>query len=91
VLDMRPYEYFTVAHTPQGSTACLLMTFEFQPLGSDKTHLRLLFKAKLPGAPQWIERLFCKFVLRAQLFKRWKLESINELIKSNSTPVVDLN
>ena len=83
ILDMRPYDYFTVSHTPQGTPASLTMTFEFQPVGVDKTKFRLLFKAHVPHMPEWFRRQFCKFVLRVQIFKLWKLESINELIKNN--------
>lgn len=80
ILDMRPYDYFTVAHTPQGMTAALVMTFEFRPVESDKTHFRLLFKANFPHAPEWLSRLACKIVLRLQVFRLWKLESINDLL-----------
>jgi uncharacterized protein YndB with AHSA1/START domain len=83
ILDMRPYEYFTVAHTPQGMSSTLLMTFEFKPVGTDKTHFRLLFKAKIPHAPNWLANIICQIILRTQIFKLWKLESINELIKSS--------
>ena len=86
VLDMRPYDYFTVSHVPQGTSAALFMTFEFQPLDSDKTHFRLLFKAKIAAAPEWLNKIICKIVLRVQIFRLWKLESINELIKGD--PVV---
>jgi uncharacterized protein YndB with AHSA1/START domain len=84
VLDMRPYDYFTVSHVPQGTSAALNMTFEFRPLGSDKTHLRLMFQAKFPYTPDWLERIICKIILRVQIFKHWKLESINGLIKNAS-------
>jgi class 3 adenylate cyclase/uncharacterized protein YndB with AHSA1/START domain len=84
VLDMRPYDYFTVIHTPRGTSASLTMTFEFQPAGVDKTKFRLLFKASAPYMPEWFRKLFCKFILWVQVFKLWKLESINELIKNNS-------
>jgi len=80
ILDVRPYEYFTVAHTPQGSSAALLMTFEFHPVGTDKTHFRLLFKAKSPHTPDWMANLVCQIVLRVQIFKLWKLELINDLL-----------
>ena len=83
VLDMRPYDYFTVSHTPQGSSATLFLTFEFQPIDSDKTHFRLLFKARVPHAPDWLNKTICRIVLRVQIFKLWKLESVNELLKND--------
>ena len=80
VLDMRPYDYFTVSHTPQGTSNVLLMTYEFKPIDNAKTHFRLLFKGKFPYMPQWLEKIMCNYILRVQLFKVWKLESINELM-----------
>jgi hypothetical protein len=84
VLDMRPYDYFTVSHFPPNLPTDLRMTFAFQPLDADKTHFRLIFKAHIPHAPEWLSKQFCKFVLRTQVLKLWKLESINELIFQNT-------
>jgi len=84
VLDKRPYEYFTVALTPRGMSAMMLMTFEFRPIGADKTHFRLLFKAKRQHVPGWMAYLLCQICLRALILRLWKLESINSMIKSNS-------
>lgn len=83
VLDMQPYQYFTVAHTPQGSPAVLRMTFCFQPLSSNKTHFLLTFKASFPHAPDWLNRQFGRFIVRTRILKFWKLESINELIANH--------
>jgi uncharacterized protein YndB with AHSA1/START domain len=80
VLDMRPYEYFTVAHTPQGSSAVLRMTIWFRPIGSNKTHLQLTFRASLPHAPEWLNRQFGRIIIHNRVLKLWKLESINDLI-----------
>jgi len=84
VLDMRPYDYFTVAHTPQGLPTSLSMTFRFQPTAENKTHFTLTFKGYVPHMPEWFNRQFCRFILRTQVFKLWKLESINDLIRNNS-------
>ena len=87
VLDMRPYEYFTVTHTPQGSQAVLHMTFQFSPIEANKTHFQLTFKASLPHAPDWLSKQFCRFIIRVRILKLWKLELINKLIKND--PVVE--
>src|SRR5258706_3845574 len=84
VLDMRPYDYFTVSHVPQGTSVAMQMTFDFQPINVDKTHLLLLFKVNAPYTPNWVRKQLCKIILRVQLFRLWKLESINGLIKNNS-------
>jgi uncharacterized protein YndB with AHSA1/START domain len=83
VLDMRPYDYFTVAHTPQGLPTSLHMTFRFQQTLENKTHFTLTFKGYVPHMPEWFNRQFCKFILRTQIFKLWKLASINHLIRNN--------
>jgi uncharacterized protein YndB with AHSA1/START domain len=84
VLDMRPYEYFTVSHTPQGTKATLLMTFRFEEKIDRKTHFTLTFKARVPLFPEWLNKQFCKLVLRIQVFKLWHMEAINGMINSNS-------
>jgi len=84
VLDMHPYEYFTVSHAPVGFPTALWMTFRFQQTDENKTHLTLTFIAKIPYTPEWFKKQFCLFIIRTQVFKLWKLESINDLIKNNS-------
>jgi uncharacterized protein YndB with AHSA1/START domain len=81
VLDMRPYQYFTVKHTPQGLPTSLKMTFSFEPINSNRTHFRLLFQAHVPYAPEWLKKRFCLYILRTQVFTVWKLESIDDLMK----------
>lgn len=88
VLDTRPYDYFTVSHTPQGTSNALLMTFEFQPIEPAKTRFHLLFKVSFPRTPNWLSKILCNIIVQTQLFKRWKLESINELM-ANSTESSD--
>jgi hypothetical protein len=84
VLDMRPYDYFTVSHTPQGLPTSLHMTFRFQPILENQTHFTLTFQAHIPHMPEWVKKQFCLFILRTQIFKFWKLESINELLANDS-------
>jgi len=88
LLDMHPYKYFTASHTPVGFLTALFMTYRFQQVAENKTHFTLTFKAKVPYVPEWFKKQFCLFILRTQVFKLWKLESINELIKkANASPV----
>lgn len=83
VLDMRPYDYFTVSHTPPGLPTKLLMTFQFTESDVNKTHLLLTFKAEVPHMPEWFKKGFCKFILNSQVLKFWKLDSINELMAAD--------
>jgi uncharacterized protein YndB with AHSA1/START domain len=80
VLDIRPIEYYTVRHTPQGASTSLLITFHFTPTDSGGTHCRLLLKGELSGMPDWLKRIFCKIIVRVQLLKMWRMEKIDELI-----------
>lgn len=80
ILDMRPYQYFTVSHTPPGVPTSLWQTYSFEPLGSNKTRFCLRFQAHVPYVPEWLKRRFCLFVLRTQVLPLWKLESINDLL-----------
>ena len=84
VLDMRPYDYFTISHSPPNFPSALRMTFSFQPIDHGKTHFCLTFKAFFPYMPDWFKRWFCLLILRTQVLKLWKLESINELLKDHS-------
>ncbi len=80
VLDIRPIEYYTVLHTPQGASTSLLMTFHFIATELGGTHLRVTFKGQLPFGPDWFKKLFCKIVVRFQVLKFWKLDTIDNLI-----------
>jgi len=84
VLDIKPFEYITVKHTPQGSKLSLDVTFHFEPVNENITHFTMLFKGNVPYAPEWFKKQFCRFIVRTQIYPVWKLASINELIKSNS-------
>jgi len=84
VLDMRPYDYFTVSHAPLNLPTALKMTYRFQPTGENKTHLTLTFRGQIPYAPEWLKKQFCRYILRTQVFKLWKLESINDLMANES-------
>lgn len=83
VLDIRPIEYYTVRHTPQGAPVSLLMTFHFTPTPSGGTRFRLTLKGEVPLLPTWLKRIFCKFIVRIQLLKLWRMEKIDELITPN--------
>lgn len=86
ILDMRPFDYFTVSHTPPGRSSSLWQTYSFEANGPNKTHFCLRFEAHIPYAPGWLKKQFCLFILRTQILPIWKLESINDLIaKSNNS------
>ena len=85
VLDMHPYDYFSVSHSPPGWPTSILMTYQFHQIEFDKTHFTLTFKGKIPHAPEWLKKWFCMLILNTQILKMWKFDLINDLI------VADLN
>ena len=84
VLDMHPYDYFTVSHAPPGLPTALRMTYRFQQTAENKTHFTLTFKANIPYMPEWFKKQFCNYILRTQVLSIWKLESINDLMATSS-------
>jgi len=82
VLDIKPFDYVSVRHTPQGAKASLDITFRFEARGENKTHFTMLFRGNLPYAPEWLKKQFCRHVVRTQVVSVWKLETINDLIKT---------
>ncbi len=81
VLDIKPFEYVTVRHTPQGARVSIDITFRFEALGEDKTHFTLLICGNLPFVPEWIKKQFCRYIVRTQIYPLWKLGEINGLIR----------
>ena len=85
VLDIRPFDYFTVTHTPRGTPATLLMTFHFTSAPNGGTHLQMTFRGQLKSMPDFVGRLVCKFALEFQLKRLWAFDKIDELIARNGS------
>src|SRR5258706_7144785 len=85
VLDHHPFEYFTVSHTPRGTSVSLWMTYTFSPTRSGGTHLRITFQARSPGVPNLLARLICITVVRFQLLRLWRLDNIDALIAKSAS------
>ena len=84
VLDIKPFDYVSVRHTPRGMKQALEVTFRFEPIGENKTHFTMLFKGVVPMLPEWFKKQFCRYIVRTQIYPMWKLEAINGLIKNDS-------
>jgi uncharacterized protein YndB with AHSA1/START domain len=78
VLDFRPFEYYTVANTPKGTSGTLLMTFCFTPTDSNGTRLQITFKGQLKNGPAFLNRAVMWLAL--QNVNKWTPEKIDELI-----------
>ncbi len=84
VLDVRPFDYFTVAHTPRGTSASLWMTFQFAPTPQGGTRLQLTFQGKVARLPDWAGRLLCHLVVQYDLRRRWAFDQIDTLIAAEA-------
>lgn len=82
ILDIKPFEYLTVRHTPQGAKVALEITFRFEPTTAERTHFTMLFRGAVPFMPEWFKKRFCRFIVRTQVLSVWKLASINDMIKN---------
>ena len=86
ILDIKPFDYFTVEHRPQNSRGSLRMTFEFIPLPGSGTRLRLNLQWQPRGLPRWATRFLTSFIVDHTLRRRWSLESIDALIQGAQPP-----
>jgi len=84
VLDIKPYDYVSVRHTPKESKQSLDITFRFEPIGDNKTHLTMMFRGVAARMPEWLKKQFCLQVVRTLIYPVWKLDAINKLITSNA-------
>ena len=81
ILDLKPFDYYTVEHRPQGSRLALRMTFHFTPARTGGTHLVLTFRAYARGLPRWAGRLVTGRIVDGTILHHWSLSQIDELIR----------
>ena len=80
ILDLKPFEYYTVDHQPQGSPGILRMTFQFIPTFSEGTHLTLTLQCHGPLLPRWAGRVMTNQIVDKTIKPGWALGQIDELI-----------
>jgi hypothetical protein len=84
VLDMKPFDYFTVTHNPQGTPMALDMTYHFTPTERGGTHLRITFRGRVGRLIGWPGKVVCNIGL-GQVKKTWALDKIDEWIEAERT------
>lgn len=89
LLDTRPFEYYTVAHTPQGQNATLTMTYFFSPATESGTHVRITFRGHFSGLPSFLVRPMTKFIIQRNIKGHWTFEKIDDLIAANQPTRVE--
>jgi uncharacterized protein YndB with AHSA1/START domain len=82
LLDIKPFDYYTVEHRPQGSQLVLRMTFRFIPSRDGGTHLVATFRSYGRGLPRWAGRLLTSYILNRNILRRWSFTRIDELAGS---------
>ena len=82
ILDIKPIDYYTVEHRPQGGPVALRMTFRFIPSAGGGTHLALSLQSRAGCLPRWASRLLTNFIVDNNLKRRWALGQIDALIQS---------
>jgi uncharacterized protein YndB with AHSA1/START domain len=85
-LDIKPFDYYTVEHRPQGGPAVLRMTFQFTGLSSGGTHLTLTLRSYARGLPRWAGRLITNYAFDSSLKRRWAFHRIDSLIEDAAHP-----
>ena len=80
VLDIRPFEYYTVDHQPRGNPVILRMTFHFEPSASGGTHLRLTLRCRARFLPDWAGRRITNYIVENNLKRHWALDRLDQLI-----------
>jgi hypothetical protein len=80
ILDIKPFDYYTVEHRPQGNPLALRMTFQFIPSATGGTHLVLSLQSRARRLPRWAGRILTNFIVDNNLKRRWAFEQIDALI-----------
>ena len=84
VLDIKPFEYYTVDHQPKGTPFALRMTFRFTPTSHEGTHLTLTLFCHAWFLPRWVGRSLTNSIVESNIKPHWGLGRIDELITSGT-------
>ena len=85
VLDIKPYEYFTVDHRPPNGPMALRMTFWFKPTPAGGTHLTLTFFGHGEKMPRFAAKKMTSHIVSTSLQQRWKLADIQGMIDAEES------
>jgi uncharacterized protein YndB with AHSA1/START domain len=86
VLDIKPFEYYTVDHQPRGNPVMLRMTFHFEPSASGGTRLQLTLRCHARFLPNWAGRRITNYIVENNLKRRWALDRMDQLILAEAHP-----
>jgi uncharacterized protein YndB with AHSA1/START domain len=80
MLDIKPFDYYTVDHRPQGGPVALRMTFRFTPTSNEGTHLTLTLNCRSWFLPPWAGRYVTNSIVESNSKLHWSLGLIDDLI-----------
>jgi uncharacterized protein YndB with AHSA1/START domain/class 3 adenylate cyclase len=86
LLDIKPYQYYTVDHTPKGNPVTVRMTFEFGPSANGGTHVRLALRCRARFVPDWAARLLAGHIVENTIKRSWALDQIDQLVSGATSP-----
>jgi uncharacterized protein YndB with AHSA1/START domain len=84
LLDIKPFEYYTVDHQPQGSLGILRMTFQFIPKPNGGTHFRLSLHCRAKFLPRWAGQLLANYLTENKIKHLWSFDQIDDLIEKDA-------
>jgi hypothetical protein len=87
LLDIKPFEYYTVDHRPRGGAAILRMTFHFIPNPDGGTHFRLSFHLRQRFLPGWAAGWLANYIIDNSIKRVWSFDQIDNLIAKEAVPL----
>jgi uncharacterized protein YndB with AHSA1/START domain len=84
LLDIKPFEYYTVEHRLLGSPGVLRMTFQFIPKPNAGTHFKLTFHFRERFMPDWAARVLANQIIENSIIRVWSFDRIDDLIAKDS-------
>ncbi|HEX8992178.1 MAG TPA: DUF2652 domain-containing protein [Anaerolineales bacterium] len=85
LMDIRPFEYFTIDQSLGASMGMLRMTWRFRPSG-EGTHVSLMLRIFGGSLPHWTSRLIGRLFFEPKLRESCSFERLDQLIVSDSPP-----
>jgi uncharacterized protein YndB with AHSA1/START domain len=84
LLDIKPFEYFTIEQRPRGSPFSVRLTMQFVSLGGGGTRLLLTSRSYGGGVPRWLTRLVSRYFVERAILRNWSFDRLDDLIAASA-------
>lgn len=84
LLDIKPFDYYTVDHRIRGSPGCLRMTFQFIPKADGGTRCLLSIHFRARFMPEQASRLMANQIVEKAIKGTWSFDKIDDLIEKET-------